>query len=172
MKLIIAIFSLLLSGAIGAQVVVPCDSQRVENSKRNYMFAIQNKGKKVDNGICRDLVYKAIKRSHKDDLSEVLTNAKQFEIRSAVDVIRGDVVTFKNVVYRDDIIKFHTGIIIDMLESGFFYAHQNAGNENDESVKVIDENGKEVNVFIDSKVEIGYFEYKDKKSGVVQFFRF
>lgn len=172
MRLISTILFVFLSLLLSAQVVVPCDSQRVENSKRNYHFALMNKGKKVGVGLCREFVYKAIKRNHKDDFVEVLKNAGCFEIKDKAKVIKGDIVTFKNVKYRDDVIDYHIGIIIDTNESGFFYAHQNAGDDGDETAKIIDENGKECNVFVNSKVEAGYFEYKDQRCGMVQFFRF
>ncbi len=173
MKFIVTIFSILVSWTIvSAQLVIPSDSQRVENSKYNYRYALVSKGKKVGSGLCRDFVYAAIKRNHKNDLKDVLVNAKYFEIKDRSKIMNGDVVTFKNVIYRNDTIKYHIGIVVCVNERGFFYAHQNAGDVGDKTVKVIDENGKECNVFKGSKVESAYFEYSDKRSGMVQFFRF
>lgn len=170
MRTTIIILSLLFSGVINAQIVVPSDSQRVENSKSNLIFAYENMGKKVGNGICRELAYQAIEKNHRDDLRDVLTNAYLFEIKDGV--INGDVVTFKNVLYQGDTIKYHVGIVLSTTKDGFYYADQNVGYFGEKNVRTNDGTGMECNVLVNSKVQREFFYYKNKKGGMVQFFRF
>lgn len=152
------------------------DLIRKEHSKKNVEFVIDNFGKRVGKGICYELAYEAIKQGHPKDFEMVVTHASRYKISESKDVIPGDIVIFKNVVYDNsgtiDTINYHIGIVMEMTSAGFYFAEQNCGDRNDSTITAIGNKGRTYEVFTGSKVEETFFEFDNVLSGTVAFFRF
>ncbi len=133
MKKLLAIF-LLISGSLQAQDTLDSDSSESVN-ERILDYVHDYMGKKVGQGVCRELIFGAVSYIHRQGIA--LDSMCEINIS---DVKAGDVIVLDSVIFSNgDEIFYHTGIVYNVhSDKSISYANQNIGlsPNNSESVLV------------------------------------
>jgi len=171
-KLIILLF-ITISTLLHAQFV-PGDAVRIENSKKNMGFVVENQGARIGSGVCWELAFEVIKQGHPKNYEYVFDNREKFEIKETDKVIPGDIVVFLKVDRENrSFISGHVGVVSSWIEDGkFLYADQNHSFEGVKMIETYASDGNQYSVVEDSKIGAWRFDLNSVKSGSVKFYRF